>query len=248
MTRKERRRRRARARRIRLVVVAATLATMVMCASFVLGKEGAGTAAEVQANEPKAVQSTPVLLVSTESTVEEKQQKTVDAEGPEESEDPEPLEDYENEKIEEALLEDGYLSDEIPLDYDTQACLRAWCEQYSVPYKTALSVIETESSFRADAQNGSCYGYMQVNSINLEWLNEEIGVTDLTDPLQNLHSGVFILGDLFEKYGDWNKVLVCYNYGETGAQKHVFSKGLTSTEYSRKVMSLQEKWAEVIGK
>ena len=32
----------------------------------------------------------------------------------------------------------------------------------------------------------------QVNKINAEWLSESIGVTDLTDPYQNLRSGVFI--------------------------------------------------------
>lgn len=227
-----------------MAVAMVTVVTMVMCASFVLGKEESGTAVEAPTNDPEAVQNTPVLLLNVDSAAEYEPQEVEEAGGIDELE---PEEDYENEKIEEALLEQGYLSEEIPLDYDTQACLRAWCEQYSVPYKMALGVIETESSFRADAQNGNCYGYMQVNSINLDWLSEEIGVTDLKDPLQNLHSGVFILGDLFEKYGDWNKVLVCYNYGEAGAQKHVFSQGITSTEYSRKVLGLQEKWAEVIG-
>lgn len=156
-------------------------------------------------------------------------------------------EDFENEKIEEALLEQNYLSDEIPLDYDTQACLRAWCEQYSVPYSLALAVIEAESTFRADASNGSCYGYMQINSVNLEWLGEQIGVTDLTDPLQNLHSGVFILANLNGKYEDWNKALVCYNCGEAGAYEYVFSQGYTSSQYSRHVLELQEAWKEVVG-
>lgn len=230
-----------------MVAVVATLAVVLACASFAVGREENGAMKDTAKNELNIVQSTPVLLKNTDNEKKTNPQKTEEAEDSEEPEGIEPLEDYENEKIEEALLEQGYLSDEIPLDYDTQACLRAWCDQYSVPYKTALAVIETESSFRADAQNGSCYGYMQINDINLGWLSEEIGVTDLTDPLQNLHSGVFILGDLFGKYGDWNKVLICYNYGEAGAEKHVFSKGLTSTEYSRKVLTLQEKWAEVIG-
>lgn len=42
---------------------------------------------------------------------------------------------------------------------------------------------------------------------------------------QNIRSGVFILSDLYGKYGDWHKALICYNYGEGGAQEHVFSKG-----------------------
>ena len=71
-------------------------------------------------------------------------------------------------------------------------------------------------------------------------------MTDLADPLQNLHSGIYMLGDLYGKYGDWHKALVCYNCGETGAYNHYFSQGLTSSGYSRHVMELEEKWAEVI--
>lgn len=139
-----------------------------------------------------------------------------------------------------------YLSDAVPLDTDTQIQVMSWCEEYRVPYSVALAVIEAESSFRPDAENGSCYGYMQINSINKSWLLQEIGVTDLTDPLQNLHSGIYMLGDLYGKYGDWHKVLVCYNCGETGAYNHYFSQGLTSSGYSRHVMELEAKWAEVI--
>lgn len=90
------------------------------------------------------------------------------------------------------------------------------------------------------------YGYMQINSINSEWLSEKIGVTDLADPYQNIRSGVFILSDLYGKYGDWHKALICYNYGEGGAQEHVFSKGYTTTSYSRTVMEYADAWAEVL--
>ena len=151
----------------------------------------------------------------------------------------------------EALMETeeeapSYQSDAVPLNHDTQAQVLGWCEEYGVPYSVALAVIEAESSFRPDAENGSCYGYMQINSINKSWLFQEIGVTNLEDPLQNLHSGIYMLGDLYGKYGDWHKALVCYNCGETGAYNHYFSQGLTSSGYSRHVMELEAKWAEVV--
>lgn len=66
------------------------------------------------------------------------------------------------------------------------------------------------------------------------------------DPYQNIRSGVFILSDLYGKYGDWHKALICYNYGEGGAQEHVFSKGYTTTSYSRTVMEYADAWAEVL--
>ena len=151
----------------------------------------------------------------------------------------------------EALMETeeeapSYQSDAVPLNHDTQAQVLGWCEEYGVPYSVALAVIEAESSFRPDAENGSCYGYMQINSINKSWLFQEIGVTNLEDPLQNLHSGIYMLGDLYGKYGDWHKALVCYNCGETGAYNHYFSQGLTSSGYSRHVMELEAKWTEVV--
>ncbi len=148
---------------------------------------------------------------------------------------------------EEESTQPTYLSDDIPLDHDQQRHLMSVCDEFGVPIDIVLGVIQAESSFRPDARNGSCYGYMQINSINSAWLAEKIGVTDLTDPYQNIRSGVFILSDLYGKYGDWHKALICYNYGEGGAQKHVFSKGYTTTKYSRAVMSYAQDWAEVIG-
>jgi len=148
-------------------------------------------------------------------------------------------------EISEAPEESECVSEKIPLPSELQLHLAAACEEYGVPLEIALGCIETESSFREDAENDTCYGYMQINSINLAWLGD-IGVTDLFDPYQNITAGVYMLGDLYEKYGDWHLALTCYNYGESGAQKHVFSKGLTSTEYSRKVMTRAEAWAEVI--
>lgn len=139
------------------------------------------------------------------------------------------------------------IHEEIPLSTEEQAHLQEKCEEYGVPYHIALGVIQTESSFRADARNGTCSGYMQINSINLEWLKENIGVTDLTDPLQNISSGVFMLADLYDDYQDWHKALIAYNYGPAGAKKNVFSKGYTTTTYSRKVMNYAEQWLEILG-
>ena len=40
--------------------------------------------------------------------------------------------------------------------------------------------------------------------------------------------------------------MICYNYGEGGAREHVFSKGYTTTSYSRTVMEYADAWAEVL--
>lgn len=243
MTRMERRRRRRRIARIKFVTVVAVLAAVGCTVMALSGAEEAGGAeidrAAAKAAEPIAttleyqeVKETPEPQPSEVSSIEQDEQ---------------PLEENENELIEQALLEQGYFHEEIPLDYDLQAHLIAVCEEYGVPMSVALGVIQAESTFTATAQNGSCYGYMQINSINSGWLEESIGVTDLTDPYQNIRSGVYILSDLYGKYGDWHKALTAYNFGEAGAQKHVFSQGYTTTTYSRTVMAYAEEWEAVLG-
>ena len=51
----------------------------------------------------------------------------------------------EAEKIEAALLEQGYFSEEIPLSYDLQDVMRTACAEYGCPYPLALAVAEVES-------------------------------------------------------------------------------------------------------
>ena len=229
MTRMERRRRRRRILRIKLATTAAVLA--LTTASIVALTGGAAETAPEPTPQPPVLQAEPVLLVAEHDSTYQPVQMTAEP-----VQEPEPVEEEdENEKIEAALL-----------DFDLQCHLIAVCEEYGVPQNVALGVIQAESSFTATAANGSCYGYMQINSINSEWLSEKIGVTDLTDPYQNIRSGVFILSDLYGKYGDWHKALICYNYGEGGAQEHVFSKGYTTTSYSRTVMEYADAWAEVL--
>lgn len=240
MTRMERRRRRRRILRIKLATTAAVLA--LTTASIVALTGGAAETAPEPTPQPPVLQAEPVLLVAEHDSTYQPVQMTAEP-----VQEPEPVEEEdENEKIEAALLEQGYLHEEIPLDFDLQCHLIAVCEEYGVPQNVALGVIQAESSFTATAANGSCYGYMQINSINSEWLSEKIGVTDLADPYQNIRSGVFILSDLYGKYGDWHKALICYNYGEGGAREHVFSKGYTTTSYSRTVMEYADAWAEVL--
>lgn len=245
MTRMERRRRRQCQirRRVALALTVAAITTAAVTAAVTsinadaedTPMEALPTAEEVVKQEPMAE---PVQLVyETPLWAEEPEPLAQEV-----TEDPE-----EPEKIEQALVEQGYLHEEIPLNFDLQCHLITVCEEYGVPYHIALGVIQAESSFTADASNGTCFGYMQINKINAEWLSESIGVTDLTDPYQNLRSGVFILSDLFGDYGDWHKALIAYNYGPSGAQEHVFSKGYTTTGYSRAVMEYADAWLEVVG-
>ena len=233
VTRVERRKLRARRHRIRITAVLGILVVVLLTASWAADEadDAPSFGAVAPGSEKEQTVEVLPLWFSEEAEMKMTVKKDVVAT--------------------EALMETeeeapSYQSDAVPLNHDTQAQVLGWCEEYGVPYSVALAVIEAESSFRPDAENGSCYGYMQLNSINKSWLFQEIGVTNLEDPLQNLHSGIYMLGDLYGKYGDWHKALVCYNCGETGAYNHYFSQGLTSSGYSRHVMELEAKWAEVV--
>ena len=233
VTRVERRKLRARRHRIRITAVLGILVVVLLTASWAADEadDAPSFGAVAPGSEKEQTVEVLPLWFSEEAEMKMTVKKDVVAT--------------------EALMETeeeapSYQSDAVPLNHDTQAQVLGWCEEYGVPYSVALAVIEAESSFRPDAENGSCYGYMQINSINKSWLFQEIGVTNLEDQLQNLLSGIYMLGDLYGKYGDWHKVLVCYNCGETGAYNHYFSQGLTSSGYSRHVMELEAKWAEVV--
>ena len=125
-------------------------------------------------------------------------------------------EDFENEKIEDALVEMGYFRDDIPLDYETQAYLRAACDESGVPFEMALAVIRKESTYQnITGDGGDSIGYMQVQP---KWHQERmrrLGVTDLTQPLANFRVGCDYLAELMDKYS-WEEALTAYNSGKPG--------------------------------
>ena len=70
---------------------------------------------------------------------------------------------HETEKIEKALVEQGYFSDLIPMDYGLQAELRCACEEFDVPFPLIVAIIEKETNFKNTVgDNGNAEGYMQI--------------------------------------------------------------------------------------
>ena len=87
---------------------------------------------------------------------------------------------------------------------------------------------------------------MQINQINHQWLTDTLGVTDFTDPYQNIRAGVFVLRKLFERYQDTNMVLMAYNMGEDSATR-LWEKGIYSTDYTEKILNYQTQFNEQLG-
>lgn len=103
MTRMERRRRRRRILRIKLATTAAVLA--MTTASIVALTGGAAETVPEPTPQPPALQAEPVLLVAEHDSTYQPVQMTAEP-----AQEPEPVEEEdENEKIEAALLEQGYV-------------------------------------------------------------------------------------------------------------------------------------------
>lgn len=133
-------------------------------------------------------------------------------------------------------------SDEIPLSYGLQLHAQLVCREYGVPYGLMLGLMETESSFREDADSGWAFGLCQIGYINEDWLAEQ-GL-DIRRPVDNIEAAGLILGDYLNRY-DVPQALMAYNCGEYGAQE-LWADGINETEYSRSVMAAAEKWEETI--
>lgn len=129
-------------------------------------------------------------------------------------------EDFENEKIEAALVEQGYFREDVPLDYDTQAFLRAACEESGVEFELALAVIWKETTFRnVVGDSGDGLGYMQVQPRWHGTRMERLEVTDLMDPFSNFRVGCDYLAELLGKY-PMAQALTCYNTGRPGHNQY----------------------------
>ena len=127
---------------------------------------------------------------------------------------------------------------DIPLEHELQDVALAACEEYGVLPDVLYAVMEVESGYQLDARNGQCTGLMQIHSINLPWLQEQIGTTDLSDPAQNIKAGAYILGGYLERYSLTDS-LMAYNLGEGGA-KAQWAQGVHETAYTRKVLACLE--------
>lgn len=162
------------------------------------------------------------------------------AEDVQEGEDP-----LEAEKIETALLEQGYFSLAVPMPFVYQDYMRTYCAVYGCPYPLALAVAQVESGFDMDAvgANGEV-GIMQLNPGPSGAYHAELqAVTgmDPTTPAGNIADGCYLLGKYLAEYGDTTKAAMAYNMGMSGAQK-AWAAGVTSTEYSRAVIAAMEDW------
>lgn len=151
----------------------------------------------------------------------------------------------ETEKIEEALLAQGYFSLAVPMPYEWQDYMRTYCEEYGCPYPLALAVAQTESNFDMDAVGASGeVGIMQLNPGPGSSYHAEIQAATGLDPTTvsgNIAGGCYKLGLYLDKYGSVEKAAMAYNMGEGGARS-AWDSGITSTDCSKAVKEAMETW------
>ena len=140
----------------------------------------------------------------------------------------------------EHLKPNGYFEYfDVPLERELQDHIFALCEDARIDPKLVMAIIQKESTFDAGAigDRGRAQGLMQVQE---RWhfdRIEELGVTDLLDPYQNVTVGIHFLEELIWLGGgsiEW--ALMAYNGGHGLANKRAESV----VEYAEIVMS----WAE----
>lgn len=154
-------------------------------------------------------------------------------------EKPSQIEDFD---LIEVSAETSYRGD-IPLTEEVQNHIESCADSYGIPVGIIYGVINRESRFDASAtgDHGNSIGLMQIQPRWNKARMNELQLTDLYNPIENITCGCDIIAELMTKYDSMEQVLIAYNYGESGAYKNCFSKGIYSTEYSRDVLAYAER-------
>lgn len=114
----------------------------------------------------------------------------------------------------------------IPLSEDLQCVLWNACQEYGIPYEIGLALIETESGFNPDADNGICRGLCALH--RLYW-------PEVLPPGENIQEGMRLLARHYEAYGDWGAALCAYNVGHDNGDRY----------YSSIILERAAKWGEI---
>ena len=134
---------------------------------------------------------------------------------------------------------------DVPLDVDLQDHIMKICEQdkynrdINPPHlELVLAIIEVESSYNADevGDDGLSFGLMQIQAgVHQDKINE-LGITNIMDPYQNIEVGIDILNDKLLTHNTLEEALTAYNAGDVGAEELYFSKGIIMSPYAEKVL------------
>lgn len=144
--------------------------------------------------------------------------------------------EQEDRKIIDALIASGYFNESIPLTYEEQALLHSACDEFDVPFPLMVAMIQKETMFmNVSGDSGDSEGYLQIQKKWCKREMEEIGATDLMNPVDNFRTGCKLMHDNMVLYS-LEDSLTKYNSGHIG-----------ESSYAKDVMYLFNFWSEVVG-
>ena len=115
-------------------------------------------------------------------------------------------------------------------------------EKYGICPELIQAIVEKESNYNENAVSShGAIGLMQVIPRWNQDRMDRLGITDLTDPYQNILCGTDLIAELADKYEDLYLVLMCYNQGEYGGAIEQWENG----QYSDYAVSIVERAAEL---
>jgi hypothetical protein len=122
----------------------------------------------------------------------------------------------------EALMRTRIESKEVPVATDLKALAQEKARRYRIDWPILDRQVQAESSWnpRAVSRSGA-KGLMQL----MDGTARDLGVTDSFDPAQNLDAGCRFMRHLLDRFGDYEKALVAYNWGPGNLQKAIAQHG-----------------------
>lgn len=123
-------------------------------------------------------------------------------------------------KVEEPIEEaaEMMLFESVPLDAELQILAQELCKEYHVGFAFFLAMCESESSFNPEASGdgNKSKGLMQINRPN--WERYGLDASMVSD---NLEIGIRMMGELIEKYQEFDAVVMAYKGGEAKADQWI---------------------------
>jgi len=150
-------------------------------------------------------------------------------------------------EVKEVENEKEYRYIDCPLSKELQQGIFDICESYNISFEFIMAIIEQESSFNIRALGDNCEskGLMQIQKKWHYELMDELGVTDLYVPLDNVKVGVALLSSYFEEDDDVYYVLMKYNGGARYANNMMKSGKVSS--YAREITERSARYEEENG-
>ena len=130
---------------------------------------------------------------------------------------------------------------DVPLSSEVQRYIFNVADYYGLEPSLILAIIEKESGYNEAAigDGGESYGLMQVQGRVWSVRMDELGVTDLLNPYENIAIGVDILAAHLEQGLGVEWALMAYNGGVSYANK-MTAEGKVS-KYAQSVLEIKER-------